>query len=70
MLFFVCIFWKLHVIERQTDIQVNFSTEGGGNMDEILKELEYYVKKLEEEHLIEELKVVAKVARNLFLTSR
>lgn len=39
-------------------------------MDEIMKELEYYVKKLEEENLIEELKVVAKVARNLFLTSR
>lgn len=39
-------------------------------MDEILKELEYYVEKLKEQNRIEELKVVAKVARNLFLTSQ
>lgn len=39
-------------------------------MDEIVKEIEFYIKKLEEKNLIEELKVVAKVAKNLFLTSR
>lgn len=39
-------------------------------MDEIMKELEYYLKKLEEANMQMEMEIVRKVAKSLYLTRR